>query len=460
MVAAPEGRRSKHWPTKNYRSAVHHRTAAVAGTILGVATAAIYLIGARRSFGYDAAATFANFVATPSMWDAFAISTVLPTIPLKSVASNDHVLLSLISHMIYSTTGARSEAVYRLVPALAAGGVVGVTTTALAQRFGLFAGIAAGLFVATDPLFVENSRDLRGYSLAALGCVLATVILAGRWTRWRLIAYAVLMGLAIAAQLFAVVALLMHVAWMGTRRSWPQLGQLAPTWVAAALIGVAANANIQIMELLQHGYPASVFYPTFPRDLMLFLVGAPVLLPVGLWLATFGLGVWVLRAEPWLWAGLAVVALVVAILWLGLQPAYLFPRFFIFLVPACAFLMAAAIARWKVLAPVVVAGAVVATISQVPGYVEDPLALPQAAAAIERIHSAGGRACVIHIDEQVVAAYTTDFSVVSRPEQLASCDAVVVISWNVDLALRDLAAEQFPRATALQAYYPGVVLER
>jgi len=376
------------------------------------------------------------------------------------VASNDHVLLSLISHLIYSTTGSRSEIVYRLVPALAAGGTVGVTTAALAQRFGLLAGAAAGLFIATDPLFVDNSRDLRGYSLAALTCVVATVILAGRWTRWRLIAYALLMGLAVAAQLFAGVALLMHVAWIASRRSWPQLGQVAPAWVAAAVIGLAANANIQVMELWQHGYPASVFYPTFPRDLVLFLLGAPVLVPVGLWLATAGLGLWALRARPWLWAGLGVVALVVAALWLGLQPAYLYPRFFIFLVPACALLMAAAIARWKVLAPVVAGGALWAAISQVPGYVEDPLALPQAAAAIERIHAAGHRACVVHIDEQVLAAYTTEFSVVSTPDQLADCDAVVVVSWNVDLPLRDLAAEQFPRATALQAYYPGVVLER
>jgi len=428
--------------------------------VLGVATAAIYLIGSSRSFGYDAAATFANFVATPSISDAFAVSTVLPTIPLKSVASNDHVLLSLISHLIYSTTGSRSEIVYRLVPVLAAAGVVGVTTTALAQRFGLPAGVAAGLFIATDPLFVENSRDLRGYSLAALGCVLATVILIGRWTRWRLIAYALLMGLAIAAQLFSGVALLTHVAWIAGRGSWPQLRQLAPAWVAAVVIGVAANANIQFMELVQQGYPASVFYPTFPRDLVLFLVGAPDLLPLGLWLATAGLGFWVLRAQPWLWAGLAVVALVVGLLWIGLQPAYLYPRFFTFLVPACALLMAAAIARWRVLSGVVIAGAVVAAISQVPGYAEDPLALPQAAAAVERIHAAGGQACVIHIDEQVLAAYTKDFSVVSTPEQLASCSAVVVVSWNVDLALRDLAAEEFPRATALKAYYPGVVLER
>ena len=268
------------------------------------------------------------------------------------------------------------------------------------------------------------------------------------------------MGLAIAAQLFAVVVLVGHVAWVAARRSPSPLMQLAPAWLLAAVIGVAANANIQVMELLQHGYPPSLFYPTFPSDLIIFLLGAPVALPLGLWLSTAGLGLWALRGEPWLWASLAVLAAVVAILWLGLQPAYLYPRFFIFLVPGCAYLMAAAIARWKVLAPVALAGAVAASISQVAGYTQDPLAVPQAAAFVERTHAAGKTACVIHADEQVVAAYTTEFKVVSSADDLNGCDAVVVVSWNVDLALRDLAAQQFPRRTILPAYYNAVVLER
>jgi hypothetical protein len=36
---------------------------------------------------------------------------------------------------------------------------------------------------------------------------------------------------------------------------------------------------------------------------------------------------------------------------------------------------------------------------------------------------------------------------------------VVIVSWNVDLELRDLAAQQFPRRTVLPAFYPAVVLE-
>ncbi len=274
------------------------------------------------------------------------------------------------------------------------------------------------------------------------------------------VVYAVLMGLAIATHVFAVVVLVAHVVWIGLRRSWPELRKLAPAWIAALAIGVVANANIEVMEFVQHGFPSSQFDPTFPRDLVLFLLGAPVLLAVGLWLSTVGLGLWAVRREPLVWASIAVVAAVVAVLWLVLQPAYLYPRFFTFLIPGIAFLVAAAIQRWKVLAPVVLAGAVAAVVAQAPGYTQDPLALPQAAAELDRAQAAGGTACVIHSDESVLAAYTTRFKVVTTADELAGCDEVVVVSWNVDLALRDLAAQEFPRRTLLPASYPAVVLGR
>jgi hypothetical protein len=99
-------------------------------------------------------------------------------------------------------------------------------------------------------------------------------------------------------------------------------------------------------------------------------------------------------------------------------------------------------------------------LAQAPGYTQDPLALPQAAAAVAHVQASGGRACVIHSDEQVLSAYSSDFTVVTRREELPACDAVVVVSWGVDLGLRDQAAQEFPRLTTLQAYYPAVVLER
>ena len=452
------------------------------GLLLGVLTFAVYMVGSNRSFGYDAAATFANFIATPSLLDAFAFRSVIPTIPVTQVATNDHVLLSLASHVIFSLTGSRSEVVYRLLPGLAAGATVGLSTAVLTRRFGLIAGLCAGLFIATDPLFVDNSRDLRGYSLAALGSVVGTLTLAlpihggagpkgnGRrgmaggagagWSRWHLVAYAIVMGLAMAAQLFAGVVLVCHVAWIATRRSRSDLLRPVPAWAGAAAIGIAANATIYFEELTRHGLPPPLFNPTFPRDLALFLVGAPVLLPVALWVAVLGLGLWTQWRRPWLWTTLAVVSAAVVVLWLGLRPAFLYPRFFVFLVPAIAYLMAAAIARWWVLAPVVVVGAVAAVIGQAPTYVEDPLALPQAAAAVEQVHRSGQTACVVHSDEQVLSAYTSNFDVVTNADQLEHCDVVVVVSWGVDLGLRDEAARRFPGLTTLPAYYPAVVLRR
>jgi MFS family permease len=417
------------------------------------------MAGSNRSFGYDAAATFANFIATPSLWDAFAVRTVIPTVPIEHVATNDHVLLSLLSHLVYSATGTRNEVVYRLLPALAAGATVGVSTTALSRRFGLVAGLSAGLFIATDPLFVDNGRDLRGYSLAALGSVGGTLVVAGSWSWQRLAGYALVMGLAIAAQLFAGVVLLCHAAWvLAARRA--EARRFAPAWLGAAAIGVAANASIYITVLSRHGLPPPYFNPTFPRDTVLFLLGAPVLLTVGLWLATAGLGVWTQRRQLGLWSSLAVLAIVTAVLWLGLKPAFLYPRFFVFLVPGVAFLMASAVARWWVLAPVVVVGAVASVIGEAPTYLQAPLALPQAAAVANRLDAEGKTACVLHSDEQVLAAYTYRFAVVTNANQLGGCDAVIVVSWNVDLPVRDEAARELPRLTTLPAYYPGVVLER
>ena len=149
------------------------------GVALGAAAAAAYLIGSGRVFGYDSAVTFANFIATPNLLDAFAIHSQQATIPLAQIAGNDHVLVSLWSHFIYSLTGTRSEVVYRLLPAIAAGATAGMTAAVLVERFGVAAGVSAGLYVATNPMFVENSRDLRGYSVATLFGLLATIVFFG-----------------------------------------------------------------------------------------------------------------------------------------------------------------------------------------------------------------------------------------------------------------------------------------
>ena len=412
-------------------------------------------------FGYDSAVTFANFVATPNLVDAFAIHSQQATIPLAQIAGNDHVLVSLWSHLIYSLTGTRSEVVYRLLPAIAAGATSGVTAAVLVGRFGVAAGVSAGLYVATNPMFVENSRDLRGYSLATLCGLLATILFFGQWTRRRLVLYGLLLGLAIAAHAYAGLVLVAHVLWVVVRRSWSDVRRLLPAWILAGVIAIAANGYILWVDVTEHGFLPKQFDPTFPRDLVLYLLGAPSLLALGLWLSAAGLGLWALRKERLFWVALGLAAAAAALLWLVVQPFYLYPRFFIFLIPGCAYVLAAAVQRWKVLAPVVVLGAVAAVIAQVPNYSADPLALRQAAQEVAAADTAGKRLCLIHSDEQVLGAYAPKgFTVISSADQLGGCDEVLIVSWAIDIPLRDEAARQFPHARQIPAVYPTVVLER
>ncbi len=440
------------------------RARAALGLLLGAATAAVYLIGSGRVFGYDSAVTFANFVATPSLIDAFAVHTQQPTIPLAQIAGNDHVLVSLISHLIYTVTSTRSEVVYRLVPALAAGGTVGVSAWALAKRFGLLAGVSAGAYIASVPMFVENSRDLRGYSLAAFCGVIATVLYFApeklQQRRW-LALYGALLGLAVAAHAYAGLVLVSHVLWVLSKRSWPEFRHLLPSWVLAGAIAVAANGYILWIDATQHGFLPKMFDPTFPRDVAFYLLGAQSLLAIGLWLSAAGLGLFAVRKEKVVWISLALVAATVLVLWLVIQPFYLYPRFFIFAIPGCAYLIAAAVKRWKVLAPVVLLGAVAAGLVEAPGYTQDPLALRQAAAIVSRDSAKGDEVCLIHSDEQVLGAYVASgFTVVSAAGQLQGCDEVVVVSWGVDIPIRDQAAREFGRATQVPAAYPTVLLQR
>jgi hypothetical protein len=149
------------------------------------------------------------------------------------------------------------------------------------------------------------------------------------------------------------------------------------------------------------------------------------------------------------------------VLWLVVQPPYLYPRFFTFVIPGCAYLIAAAVKRWKVLAPVVALGALAAGVFEAPAYLADPLALRQAAAIVAEDSAKGQRVCVVHSDEQVLGAYAASgFTVVSSADQLAACDVVLVVSWGVEIPIRDQAAQEFPHARQIPAVYPTVVLER
>ena len=50
--------------------------------------------------------------------------------------------------------------------------------------------------------------------------------------------------------------------------------------------------------------------------------------------------------------------------------------------------------------------------------------------------------------------------VVTDASQLATCDEVVVVSWAIEIPVRDEAAARFQERTMLPAEYPTVLLQK
>lgn len=240
---------------------------ASSGWLAAGLTTACYMIGAGRTFSFDSAITFANFVATPSLREVLGGRTAIEHSARSLTGINDHVLLSLLSHVLWMATGTHSEWVYRLLPAIAAGAAVGLVCAFLVGRFGLLAGLAGTAFMATDPVWVENSRELRGYSLMVLFVVLATAVLRKEMTRRRVVIYTALMTAALASHLFAAFVILVHLTYVAVVRRHA-LVKLLPAWSAAIVLGLTCNALAMQNYLLVMGVSHRQFQLDAAKDVI------------------------------------------------------------------------------------------------------------------------------------------------------------------------------------------------
>jgi hypothetical protein len=320
--------------------------------------------------------------------------------------------------------------------------------------------------MAANPLFVEQSRDLRGYSLMTLFAVLSTLaLLALARTPSRRPArlaagYVLAAGAGVMTHLYMGLVLGGHLVLLARRGGSRLLLRVGPLVCLGGVLGVLTYAGLATAMRQEAAELGRRFSVEIGPLTVAFLLGAPYPVVLGLWLSVAGLGLvaaWRDPLVPWL---AAAAGAGLAFVWLVLQPALLYPRFFVFVVPGCAFLVAAAVRRWVVLAPVVLVGVVLAAWYQAPAWTEDPLALRPAAAALDRAQARGERGCVIAKDDEVVLAYTDRYRVIRHPEELAQCEVVAVVTWNVDLPTRDAAAAEFPFIARYEAAYPAVVLSR
>ncbi len=199
----------------------------------GAGTFALYVVGAGRSYDYDSSWTVGTFVATPSLLD-----------PLRRQQGfNNHPLFSLLEHVVYSG-GGRSEAAMRVLPAVFAAATVVLLVLWAGRRFGLFAGGSAGLLVAANPLFADEARAVRGYSLLCLCALASTLLLVRLLERDEAgggVAYLLAVAAGIATHLYMLVVVVARIAAVLAAR------RLSRRWLvrsaAAILLGGSVYAG-------------------------------------------------------------------------------------------------------------------------------------------------------------------------------------------------------------------------
>lgn len=409
------------------------RRAVFAGLASAAGALGFYLMGADRALGYDAAVTVRNFVLTPSPFDAFR----------RQVVFNNHPFFSFVEHVTVDLTGSADEVTLRVAPALFAGAVVGLVVWAIARRRSLRAGIVAGAVLAANPTFVGAAREVRGYTLLVL-CAVASTLLLFSARRRRGLAYTAIAAVGMATHLYMAFVLAGHAVLLWRREP---LGAWRPRWMAALLAGLVANLPLLTSGAV--GGRGRLFRPDFPADVAVALGGGTVaslllLLPV------LALGACADRTSVRRVGGFVAVVLVA--LWLA-GPADLYPRFFIWLIPAVAWMVAGGIERAPRVGTLLAVASVVVSLASLPPLTEDELANRRAAAILRPLQAAGHRVCGLGWSAEAFGPYLD----IQPTGRMDGCEAAAVLVPSAHPELIRQASRRFRSRTRVEALTPGIV---
>lgn len=414
------------------------------GLGFGSLVAAAYLIGSGRAFDYDSGVTVDAFIRTPSLADPFR----------RQISFNNHPLFSFLEHLVYTITGSASEWAMRPLPILFAGATVGILVGVVAARRSVWVALAAGAFLALNPLFIAEAREVRGYSLLCL-CALGSSLLLERLDRTgrgRLV-YILVIAIGTATHLYMLVVVIGHIAWIASRRHLSRLWGF--TWTEGVLLGSFVYLGL-LRAMLKPS--ARVFHPGFPYSLSRALLGHnPVLVAVELAGVAAAFWAWRHRRETWFVA--AAVSAIITAAWL-IGPEYLFPRFFVWMVPGVAAVAALGLARARLLP--LAALAIVVVPAAANSFTRDPIANRSAAVVIQPLIRDGLKVCAFPFGYVAFSVYKPSrLTLVDSLAELRGCDATVSIVPE-DAITRLAAADraQFPFVTVLPAEAPGILRSR
>jgi hypothetical protein len=379
----------------------------VPSAVLAIAVFIAYMIGAGRGYGYDASVTIAEFIRGGNPFHAFT----------NAYALNNHVAFSILDSIVWRF-GGRNEVAQRVLPVLAVAFCIYVVSAWTSRRRGPVAGIVSGLVIAATPLVVEQSRDVRGYSLAMLCMTGAVLLIVNDVTPGpgplrlgpsaRGICVSCLLGVAIGSHLFSGLALAGVVPWIAAADR-----TALRRWRRPLIRGVLLGALIYLPTLsymvgvVRHGPPGHV-QPAFPfslgRELLGHSLWAVALLAVVLLVGAAAARSIEKRTLLPAVAAILGLAAPTVVLWIVLHPSQLFPRFFVWLVPAVAVAVGVAIGKRPPLAVPALIAIIVMVAAQAPKWTTDPLPNRQMASVLRRM-DIQGPICAVRATGEPMMAY-------------------------------------------------------
>lgn len=403
-----------------------------------VAAAGMLVLGAiriGRSFGYDEGYTYFFFINGGSVRRALTTQIVFNNHPTFSATQAIGWRLGLVG-----------ETTQRLGPVVCAAATVGLLVWYTARRCGVYGGLAAGVALALNPIYLDQVRQLRGYSLATLGVIVAALAIDRSWSdhrqRW-LVIQGVAMVVAVTTHAYSAVPLLMiAVAMLALGRL--RLAHLV-TWVVAALVAFAMQIPLLDEIRANTGGRGTLFRPDFPVQLGRALVGYewPAVIVVGsaALLGAVAIARRSMRHALAVGLGAATLAAVVTLVWAVAQPRDLYFRFFVSVIPLIAHLAGRGVAQLPRLAEPLAVIAIAVVLAAGVGEILDQRPTLRAGAAVaDRARAEGLELCGRHVEPLFV--YTPPFRLVDGVDDLGDCEVLVSVL-SVGQPQRDAADAHF-----------------
>jgi hypothetical protein len=378
------------------------------GATAAAAAIGMFVLGSiriGRSFGYDEGYTYHFFINGGSVRRALTTQIVF----------NNHPTFSAVQALAWRL-GLVGETAQRLGPVVCAALTVGLVVWRTTQRCGVHGGLAAGVVLALNPMYLDQARQLRGYALATLGVVVVSLAVerscADHRRRW-LIVQGIAMVVAVTTHAYSAVPVLMiAAATLGAGRL--RRAHIA-TWLLAATVAFVMQIPLLDETRVSTRSRGTLFRPDFPVELGRALLGVEwfAVCVVG---ALTILGAWAVARGPDRRAaavGAAVVPLVIAValVWAVGQPRDLYPRFFVSVIPLIAYVAGHGVAVLpRVAEPLAVVVVGVALAGGVGGIVGHRPAIRDAAAVADRARANGLTLCGLHAEP--VFVYTPPFRLV------------------------------------------------